>query len=313
MIIQSAIIKKKLSLIIILFLVFTSKVLSIESKIVVNVDNKIITNLDINNEANYLEVLNPNLKNLNENKIFNIAKLSLIREKIKEIELSKFNQKEIQDDYLENVVRSIYKNIGLKNKDEFLNYIESAGINITTIEEKLRQEALWNQLIFKKYFNKLKIDKAKIQKDILNNKIKTSSYLLYEIVYNATEKDESKKLFEEIKQSIIKNGFENSASIYSISESSKTGGKIGWINENSVSKKILQKISNLKIGEHTNPILIPGGFLILSVKDKKKIEKKINIKEELALRIRSIQNQQLNQYSTIYYNKIKRDIIINEK
>ena len=313
MITQSAIIKKKLSLIIILFLVFTSKVFSIESKIVVNVDNKIITNLDINNEANYLKVLNPNLKNLNENKIFNIAKISLIREKIKEIELSRFDQKEIQDEYLENVVRSIYKNIGLKNKDEFLNYIESAGINITTIEKKLRQEALWNQLIFRKYFNKLKIDKSKIQKDILNDKIKTSSYLLYEIVYNANEKEESKKLFEEIKQSIIKNGFENTASIYSISESSKTGGKIGWFNENSVNKKILKEISNLKIGGHTNPILIPGGFLILSVKEKKEIEKKINIKEELALRIRSLQNQQLNQHSTIYFNKIKRNITINEK
>ena len=204
MITQSAIIKKKLSLIIILFLVFTSKVLSIESKIVVNIDNKIITNLDINNEANYLKVLNPNLKNLNKNKIFNIAKLSLIREKIKEIELSRFDQKEIRDEYLENVVRSIYKNIGLNNKDEFLNYIESAGLNITTIEEKLRQEALWNQLIYRKYFNKLKIDKAKIKKDILNNKIKTSSYLLYEIVYNANEKEESKKLFEKIKKSIIK-------------------------------------------------------------------------------------------------------------
>jgi len=313
MITKSAIIKKKLSLIIILFLVFTSKVFSIESKIVVNVDNKIITNLDINNEANYLKVLNPNLKNLNENKIFNIAKSSLIREKIKEIELSRFDQKEIQDEYLENVVRSIYKNIGLKNKDEFLNYIESAGINITTIEEKLRQEALWNELIFRKYFNKLKIDKAKIQKDILNNKIKTSSYLLYEIVYNASEKEESKKLFEKIKQSIIKNGFENSASIYSISESSKTGGKIGWINENSVSKKILKEISNLKIGGHTNPILIPGGFLILNVKEKKEIEKKIDIKEELALRIRTLQNQQLNQHSTIYFNKIKKNITINEK
>jgi len=313
MITQSAIIKKKLSLIIILFLVFTSKVLSIESKIVVNIDNKIITNLDINNEANYLKVLNPNLKNLNKNKIFNIAKLSLIREKIKEIELSRFDQKEIRDEYLENVVRSIYKNIGLNNKDEFLNYIESAGLNITTIEEKLRQEALWNQLIYRKYFNKLKIDKAKIKKDILNNKIKTSSYLLYEIVYNANEKEESKKLFEKIKKSIIKNGFENSASMYSISESSKTGGKIGWINENSVSKKILKEISNLKIGEHTNPILIPGGFLILNVKEKKEIEKKINIKEELALRIRLLQNQQLNQHSTIYFNKIKKNITINEK
>ena len=77
--------------------------------------------------------------------------------------------------------------------------------------------------------------------------------------------------------------------------------------------ELLEKISNLKIEEYTNPILVPGGFLILKVKDKKKIEKKIDFEKELDLRIRSLQNQQLNQYSNIYFNKIKKDIVINEK
>jgi len=139
------------------------------------------------------------------------------------------------------------------------------------------------------------------------------SYLLNEIVYSVDNNDEKKNLFEKIKESIGQNGFENTAAIYSITETSKTGGNLGWRDENTISKDILKYISKLKIGEFTNPILIPSGFLILKVKDIKEIEKKIDIEKELNLRIRSMQNQQLNQYSNIYFKKIKKDIIINEK
>jgi len=47
--------------------------------------------------------------------------------------------------------------------------------------------------------------------------------------------------FEIIKAAIKKNGFENTALIYSISETSKNGGDIGWISENSINKKILDQ------------------------------------------------------------------------
>jgi len=304
---------KNLFFFIILIVLFNSKVFSIENKIILKVNNKIITNIDIKIEAKYLKALNPNLKTLDENKLLEVAKTSLIREKIKEIEISKFNQNEINEEYLENIIKSIYTNIGLENKEEFLNYINSRNIEFSTIKKKLSNEAIWNQLIYNKFFSKLNIDKEKIREDIKLNKIKSNSYLLYEIVYSADQNIEAKKLFNEIKKSISEEGFENTASIFSISASSKTGGKLGWINENSVNKKILKEISKLEIGQYTNPILIPGGFLILSVKDKKEIEKKINIDKELVLRIRSLQNQQLNQYSNIYFKKIKKDIEINEK
>ena len=304
---------KNLFFLIILILFFNSNALSVENKIVLKVNNKIITNIDIYNEAKYLKALNPKLKTLDENKMLEVAKTSLIREKIKEIEISKFNQNEINEEYLENIIKSIYTNIGLENKEEFLNYINSRNIEFSTIKKKLSNEAIWNQLIYNKFFSKLNIDKEKIREDIKLNKIKSNSYLLYEIVYSADQNIEAKKLFNEIKKSISEDGFENTASIFSISASSKTGGKLGWINENSVNKKILKEISKLEIGQYTNPILIPGGFLILSVKDKKEIEKKINIDKELVLRIRSLQNQQLNQYSNIYFKKIKKDIEINEK
>ena len=304
---------KKISYLIFLIFYLTNSASSIENKIILKINNSIITNVDVINEANYLQALNPNLQNLEKNKILEIAKNSLIREKIKEIEILKTSTRSINSDYLEKLIKSIYTNIGFKNKNEFIEHIKKFNINIQTIEKKLSEETLWNQLIYNKFFSKVKIDKEKIKKEINLVNRKSKSYLLNEIVYSVDNNDEKKILFEKIKESIVQNGFENAAAIYSIAETSKTGGNLGWISENTINKDILKYISKLKIGEFTNPILIPSGFLILRVKDIKEIEKKIDIEKELNLRIRSMQNQQLNQYSNIYFKKIKKNILIDEK
>ena len=301
----------KLSFIFTLFL--QSFALSIENKIMLKINNQIITTIDVNQEANYLKALNPNIQNLDKKKILDIARSSLIREKIKEIELSKYKKNEINPKYLEQMIQSIYTKINLENKSEFKKYVKNFGIDMEIIEKKLQIETRWNQLIYKKFFSKLKIDKESIRKNIDANREKSISFLLYEIVFSIDKDNQNNEVFNSIEKSILKEGFENAASIYSISESSKTGGNLGWVNENNINNKILKNVNTLEIGQHTKPILIPGGFLILQLKDKKNVEKKIDIEKELVLRIRSLQNQQLNQYSNIYFKKIKKDILINEK
>ena len=310
---KSFIFIKKRFLLLIFFLSIQTSVFAFENEIIVKVDNKIITKIDIKNEAKYLSSLNPNLKNLKENDLFQIAKSSLIREKIKEIEISKMDNIIINQDYLNNIISSIYKNIGLTNINEFMNYLKTQNIDIEEIEKKISKEAIWNQLIYKKYKKKVKIDENKIKNEIENNKQFANSYLLYEITFNTEKKDDLQIIFEKIKKSIEVNGFENTASIFSISDTSKVGGKLGWINENSISKKIVEEIKNLNDGEYTNPIQIPGGFLVLSVKEKKTLEQETDVEAEFLLKVKALTNQQLNQYSNIYFNKIKKNIKIYEK
>ncbi len=305
--------KKIIKLSFIFSLFSHSFALSIENKIILKINNQIITTIDIYQEANYLKALNPNIQNLDKKKILDIAKSSLVREKIKELELSKYKKNKIDQKYLEQIIQSIYTKINLKKKSEFKKYVNSFGINMDIIEKKLKIETRWNQLIYKKFFSKLKIDKKLIKENIDTNKEKSISYFLYEIVFNIDKDINSDELFKSIEKSILKDGFENTAAIYSISETSKSGGNLGWVDENNINNKILKEVYNLKIGQHTRPILIPGGFLILQLKDKKNVTKKIDVEKELDLRIRSLQNQQLNQYSNIYFRKIKKDILINEK
>ena len=304
---------KILILLILLFNFNYNNSSAIESKIIVKINDNIITNIDIKNEANYLIALNPKLKTLKENKIFEIAKSSLIREKIKELETSRLNQNIISKNYLDSIIEKIYKNIGLKSKNEFIDHIANFKISISSVEKKLTNEALWNQLIYQKFYPKIKVDENKIKNEIKSYKQYSNSYLLYEILFSTKENEKSIDLYNRIEKSISENGFENTASIFSISQSSKTGGRLGWIDESSVNKKILKEISVLKIGEHTKPILLPGGFLIIKVDDKKSVEKKIDIENELIQRIKATQNEQLNQYSIIFFNKIKKEIIIDEK
>ena len=286
---------------------------AIENKILLKVNNEIITSVDIFNEAKYLKALNVNLNNIDDKKIVEIAKTSLLREKIKELEISNYSVAEVNKEYLDSIIKNIYTNLGLENKEEFVNYLNKYNIDINIVEKKLSNEALWNQLIFEKFHHKIKIDKEKIKKEIESSKKFSVSYNLNEILYIVKKKEDQKKTFEKIKTSIKNNGFENTASLYSESGSSKTGGKIGWINEGSINKNILKKLVKLNIGEYTTPIQTPAGFLILNLVDKKKIEQSYNMDEELSLRIKNLQNQQLNQYSNIYFNKIKKDIKISEK
>ena len=286
---------------------------AIENKILLKVNNEIITSVDIFNEAKYLKALNVNLNNIDDKEIVEIAKTSLLREKIKELEISNYSVAEVNKEYLDSIIKNIYTNLGLENKEEFVNYLNKYNIDINIVEKKLSNEALWNQLIFEKFHHKIKIDKEKIKKEIESSKKFSVSYNLNEILYIVKKKEDQKKTFEKISTSIKNNGFENTASLYSESGSSKTGGKIGWINEGSINKNILKKLVKLNIGEYTTPIQTPAGFLILNLVDKKKIEQSYNMDEELSLRIKNLQNQQLNQYSNIYFNKIKKDIKISEK
>ena len=68
-------------------------------------------------------------------KIYEIAKASLIREKVKEIEISKFKNLEINNSYLENIIKNIYLNLNFKSKEEFLDYIKNFNIDISTIKK----------------------------------------------------------------------------------------------------------------------------------------------------------------------------------
>ena len=132
-------------------------------------------------------------------------------------------------------------------------------------------------------------------------------------MYNADTKNTLKEKEELINNSISKVGFQSTAIIYSEAQSAKLGGKIGWLNESQLSKKILKEINKLNIGEHTEPINITGGLLILKVQNLEKKEIETDLEKKIDEVVSYEKNKQLNQFSLIYYNKIKANAKIDEK
>ena len=287
-----------------------------ETFVVFKVNNKIITNVDIENEYRYLVALSPSLQDVKKKQVMNLAKDSIIREKIKEEEIIKhFNLNE-NSSLIEKVIKDFYLKMGMQNENEFKNYLLKNNLNYKDIKKKISIEAAWNDLIYKKFSSKIEIDKEKLKTKInklISNKKEQNIYLLSEILFSAEDYNELQNKYKKIEGSISEMGFDNAANIHSISGSAKLGGKIGWVKESQLNEIVVKEIINLKINSYTKPITIPGGFLIIKVDDKKKEKTNINFDEEFNKRIAMEKNSQLNQFSEIYFKKIKKNSVINEK
>ena len=288
--------------------------LAIESKIVLKIDNEIITNLDIKKEERYLSSLNTNFSNLSSDQIYEISKNSLVREKIKEKYISKFfEQTVIEEKTLNNYIMNLFNKLNLKSIEEFENYLNKNNLNLNYVKNKINIELMWNRLIYYKYKSKLKIDEDEIKKKLSNTKIiQSKKFFLQEILFELKEKEKISEKYQKIKNEIFNSSFGKAALLYSLSDTSTNNGNIGWINQSSLNQNILKKINVLNVGDISNPITVPGGFLILKIKEVEIERENIDIEKELQKIIQSKTNQQLNQYSLIFYNKIKKDILINE-
>ena len=306
--------KRFLFLIYILIFPHVTNLNAIENKIEFKIDNEIITTIDIIKELNFLAALNPEILKLDKDTIFEVSKNSIIKEKIKMIEILKFTQKiELEDKYLKKLIKNSYMKINLGSEDEFLKHLAKYNLELNDFKKKITVEALWNQIIFSKFNSKINIDIKKIKNEIINDKNnKITKFNLSEIIFDIEENQNLNVKFDQIKNDISVNGFENAAMIHSISETANIGGKLGWINKNSINQKLNKKIADLNVGEFTKPMVIPGGFLIVKLNELKEVDRDMNIDKEIKKQITIKTDQQLNQFSNIYYNKIKKDIKIEK-
>ena len=285
-------------------------------EIVVSIDNKVITNFDIQKEINYLLALNPSLNNLPKKQIYEIAKESLVREEIKEKEILKYYNINYKDPELSLLIENIYNRLNIANENEFNKYLSNFDLSIEIISAKLAIEKAWNRLIFEKFNQFINLDELRLKKELEKNLSQPQTqnrYLISEILFQSKDDKEYQEILRNIKKTIEENSFETAASIYSISDSSKNGGEIGWVNKNEISDTIYNVLNKISIGQFTQPIKIASGFLIIYLNDIKKEKQEFNFDEELKKMIISEKNRQFNEFSIIHFKKIEQQIFINEK
>ena len=304
---------KFLKITFVIFYVLLNESIAIENKIILKVENHIITSLDIFEEIKNLKFFNKNLNQIKNEEIYQIALQSILNQKIKEIEISKkFDEIKLDDEnYLNFLIESKYKSLGYETLTEFKKELTNKKINFNNFEEKIKIDILWSQIIYSKYYSKIKINKKELRKEILSKKNISNSYELSEIVFNIENINEVNSKYQLIKEDIQKLGFDNAALKHSISTTASSGGNLGWIDEKQINSRLRNELNNTQVGNITKPIRIPGGFIILKKNDVKKTEVNLNIEQELKKLIDYNQETQLRNYSNVYFNKIKKDLKIN--
>ena len=282
--------------------------------IVAKVNNEIITNYDVETESNYLKLLNPNLNQLDKNRVIGIAKNSLINEIIKQKQLEKIFEFDQSQKIIDQIFKDFYTNLGFSKEKDFDQVLRNKKTySILEVKEKIKIDFLWNKLIYNLHNKQIKVDKNKLLNKIKNSDQYKNQYLLSEIFFNKDKNESLENKVNKIKKSIDDVGFNNTASLYSISDTSSVGGKIGWIKEENLSPKILEELYKIRSGEITEIIKIGNNFLILKIEEIKKNKIKIDNEMKLKEMIDFERNRQLNQFSNIYFNKIKINYSIDEK
>ena len=284
-----------------------------ENKILFKIDNEIVTTIDIYEEIKFLKVFNPEINSLSDVELFEISKNSLIKDKIKKIEIMKFvRELKVDDKFLLKLVEKKYSRLNINSIKNFEKYLKKENLNIEIVKEKFTIELMWNDLIYQKFSKKVVIDKERIKNEISQNSQKKlqKEFLLSEIVFNVTNKDEFNNKYQKILLDIEKIGFKKTALIHSNSDTATNGGLIGWVKEVNLNKNLKKVISELKAGQFSKPVRTSSGFIIIKIDEEKEYVSKFNLADKVNEVIRFKRNEQLNQFSSMYLNKLKKNLVI---
>ena len=278
------------------------------------INDQILTTFDLEKESNLLLALNPKLKEIGKNDLIEIAKKSMIKETIRKIEILKYKELNLQNNQVNDLLNTMIQNLNYSNQSQFENYLNNFNISIDDIKKKIEIENEWKNLIYAKFFKSVKIDKNKLINKIekLDKKKIFLEYNLSEIVFVNNQDISFEEQSKKIQESIENNGFENTANLYSISDSSKLGGKIGWIKENNLSLEINRELNNLKKSSYSDPIKIGNKYIILRINDIKETAVEIDKEKELDKMIMIETSKQLDKFSNVFYNKVKLNSVISE-
>ena len=299
-------------LFIIFFLFQFSNVFSkISNSIVITVGNLPITYLDLVKEMRLIAIVSNNkIENSNKEQIKNIAAKSLIKRKIKEIEIEKYSIKNYNKNDLKKLISQTSINLGT-NEDGLKKIMNLNNLDFQYLEHKYEVDLKWNSLIFELYKNKVVLNMGEVE-EILNNTVKNTvsrkDFLLSEIEINLPN-NEMQLVIKKIMGNIEMEGFENTAKKYSISQTAERGGSLGWMNEKKLSGKILENIKNLKTNEVGKPIILENSIVFLKKMGEKVYEKDVKKLKDNIIKIEK--EKKLKMFSNSHYSNLERVTQIN--
>ena len=286
---------------------------SIQNKILIKIENEIISSYDLKNKINTLIILsNKEINQSNVDKLKKVAINQLINSKMKKIELAKYN---LEID--KNNINSYLNNISSGNIQALKNNFKNNNIDFDIYLEEIKTQLTWQKLIFSLYQDKVVIEE-KVIKDELEKSLELNSsfkeYNLSEMDIILDDSTDLNKKLSDINNQIQNEGFENTAKQISGSYSASEGGRLGWLSEKSLSKKILNTVKKLKINEISDPIIGTNSIMLIKLNNVriKKIEN-LDIEKLRKNIITQKKNELFSLYSNSHLSKIKNNLLVEYK
>ncbi|RNF33134.1 peptidylprolyl isomerase [Paracoccus methylarcula] len=158
------------------------------------------------------------------------------------------------------------------NSAEFTAALERAGVEYQVFRDFIRAGVAWRGVIRQRFLPQINVSDAEIDQ-ALKRQIETpivNRVLLSELIIPAPEgrEDEAMRLANSISGSNPNEAqFAEAAGRYSASDSAKAGGRLNWVNIDNLPPSLRPVILNLRPGQTTQPLQVPGAVVLFRLRD----------------------------------------------
>ncbi len=181
----------------------------------------------------------------------------------------------IESQMLDNYFANIARNFN-QTPDQFENFLEENGTSRAALEDQIRVEAAWSELVQRRLEPQINIGDGEVE-DVLQRLEQSKGefeYNLAEIFLSFSPENEAQvrltatRIAERIKEGAP---FEAFARQFSDSATAAVGGDMGWLAESQLNADIRLAVRDMRVNAVSEPLRTAGGYQILSLRDRRRI------------------------------------------
>lgn len=183
---------------------------------------------------------------------------------------------EVSDEQLEQFFARRAQGVG-QQPEQFAQALASIGSSKDTMKRQMEAEIAWSQLVQGRLGAFVSVSDEEVEafiQRIYDNRGKFE-YRLGEIVLLSQSQEQSAAVEANAKQLVeqIRGGadFIQIAQQLSASSTAAVGGDLGWITGDDLDPSYREQVENADVRSVLDPIRTPGGYIILSVADRRRV------------------------------------------
>ena len=239
------------------------------------VNGEVITQTDIDQRLALLAISNGGSIPANEIDRLRQQVLRNLIDETLQIQAAKAEEIEINESDIDKTVERVAGNVK-QTPAQMAEYLKSRGSSIRSIRRQILGEIAWRRLQSKKIESGISVGDEEVQAviDKLNASKGTEEFRVGEIFLSANTANEeqaaanAQKIFAALQQG---GSFVGYARQFSEASTAAVGGDLGWVRPEQLPDQLANAVRQMRPGQVSAPIKVPGGYSIIAVQDVRKI------------------------------------------